>query len=109
MAKEKPAPQAKGNTETVTLTHLAEDLARATGLPMSTARDLLAILNDRMIEALLQGKNLQIRGVGTIRCVLGKARAGRNPRTGETISIPARNTLRFKPATDLARQIRDLP
>ncbi len=40
--------------------------------------------------------DVRIPGLGKITIVQRKARKGRNPRTGETIHIPARRALKFK-------------
>ena len=44
-------------------------------------------------------------GFGTFTVVKKKARTGRNPKTGETIKIPARRVPKFKPGKELKKAV----
>ncbi|MBN6742941.1 HU family DNA-binding protein [Acidithiobacillus sp. MC6.1] len=92
--------------DNLTLTHVAQDISVAIGLPLSTTRDIMALMVDRMAEGLVSGRALHIRGLGTIKPVLQKARNARNPITGEAILVPERRTLRFKASAELIRLMR---
>ncbi len=52
-------------------------------------------------EALAQGQRISLPGLGSFFVELHAARMGRNPRTGETIAIPARRRIHFKMAKGL--------
>ena len=52
-------------------------------------------------EALCKGANIEIRGFGTYKTIIRKARIGRNPRTGEQIQIAASQKVKFLPAKAL--------
>ncbi len=54
-------------------------------------------------EALVDGKDgfVRVHGFGTFEVAQRAARSGRNPKTGETIAIPARRMVRFRPASAL--------
>lgn len=47
-----------------------------------------------------------ISGLGTFKVKETKPRCGRNPKTGETIQIPASKRISFKPAIGLKKEIR---
>ncbi|ACU90772.1 HU family DNA-binding protein [Desulfomicrobium baculatum] len=47
-------------------------------------------------EALAKGQGISLPGLGSFSVMLHAARMGRNPRTGETIAIPARRRIHFK-------------
>ena len=47
-------------------------------------------------EALAQGQGISLPGLGSFSVAFHAARMGRNPRTGETIAIPARRRIHFK-------------
>jgi DNA-binding protein HU-beta len=51
--------------------------------------------------ALKRGDKVQISGFGTFETRKRKGRSGRNPRTGEEISIPASITAAFRPGKAL--------
>ena len=48
-----------------------------------------------------KGQRLRIPGFGTFSVIQRKARVGRNPKTGASINIPAKRTIKFKPASAL--------
>ena len=55
--------------------------------PHLTQRDIervVSVILERMIEALEQGGRVELRGFGALSVRSRGARAGRNPRTGET-------------------------
>ena len=58
----------------------------------SPKKALLAVLR----EALAQGEVVSLPGLGSFSAVVHAARMGRNPRTGESIAIPARRRVHFK-------------
>jgi nucleoid DNA-binding protein len=52
-------------------------------------------------EALSEKDTVQIAGFGNFKVSERKPRTGRNPQTGESIEIPARNAPKFVPAKAL--------
>ena len=77
-------------TKTQMMAHLAEksDLSKA---QVATVLDSLAEL------AYVEAKNgFAVPGIGKLLLVDRKARQGRNPATGETISIPAKTVVKFR-------------
>lgn len=56
--------------------------------------------------SLKKGKPVTLVGFGTFKVVKRKARTGRNPRTGETIKIPAKNIPVFKPGSELKAAVK---
>lgn len=60
------------------------------------------ILN-QMIEALNQGERIEVRGFGSFDLRHYGPRIARNPKTGETVNLPAKVAIHFKPG----KQIKD--
>lgn len=58
-----------------------------------------------MKDALESGENLKISGFGSFEVKQKKDRRGRNPQTGETITIEARRVVTFKPSSLLRQAI----
>lgn len=52
-------------------------------------------------NSLKKKEDVTISGFGTFRVKQTKARTGRNPKTGETIQIPAKKKIAFRAAKDL--------
>lgn len=50
------------------------------------------------LEALREGKQLSFFGLGVLAPVSKPERQARNPKTGETIVVPAKETFKFKPS-----------
>jgi DNA-binding protein HU-beta len=48
-----------------------------------------------------KGDRVQVPGFGSFSVSARAARTGRNPKTGESIDIPASKNIRFKPGKDL--------
>ena len=62
-------------------------------------KQITDVLNAQMELAYGEAKNgYTIPGIGKLVVVNRKARMGRNPATGETISIPAKRVLKFRVA-----------
>jgi len=55
--------------------------------------------------ALANGDEVALTGFGTFRISERGAREGRNPQTGERITIPSRKSPSFKPGTQLKRAV----
>ncbi len=79
---------------------LVDALASSTGMTKADAAravDALFATDSGIISTNLKsGKKVQITGFGTFEAKLRKARTGRNPRTGQTINIPATTSPSFR-------------
>ena len=75
----------------MTKAELVEDVARAAELTKKDAERLVEIVFESIIETLNQGEKIELRGFGSFPCVRERgARRGRNPKTGDPVSIPAK-------------------
>ncbi len=52
-------------------------------------------------KALREGEKVVVQGFGSFQTVMRKSKSARNPRTGETVVIPARRRIKFKMAKEL--------
>ena len=77
-------------------TELADRLAARTGLSKGVARDAVEGVFAIIGEALADGEDVRLPGFGTFGTRSRPARTGRNPRTGEVVSIPATTSPTFK-------------
>lgn len=60
---------------------------------------------DSISDALKNGENITLMGFGTFSVKRSAARTGRNPKTGETVAISARNTPAFKASAQLKKAV----
>ena len=75
---------------------LIDSIATSAGLTKADAGRALDAFTGNIASALQQGQSVSLVGFGTFSVKHRKARAGRNPRTGETIQIKASNNPSFK-------------
>ena len=75
---------------------LTDRVARRAGLSRSEAAKAVDAVLDSITKTLSKGGSVSLVGFGTFSVKARAARAGRNPRTGETIQIPASNVPGFK-------------
>ena len=68
---------------------MADRLAARAGLNKAAARDAVDSVFATIGEALADGDEVRIAGFGTFAARIRPARTGRNPRTGEAVSISA--------------------
>lgn len=79
------------------------------GLPRQTVAELVDDLFGIIRETLGQGENVKISGLGNFEVRDKKARRGRNPQSGESITISARRVVSFKPSGVLRKALRNKP
>ncbi len=60
---------------------------------------------DVLTTAVAHGERIEIRGFGGFSTIPRKARIGRNPKTGEHVSLPSRHAVHFKPGLDLRNRV----
>ena len=75
---------------------LIAQIAEKSGLSKKDAEKALAAVIDTITEAVSNGDKVQLVGFGSFEVKHRAARTGRNPKTKETITIPASNTPAFK-------------
>ena len=77
-------------------TELVAAVAEQAGLSKKDAEAAVKAFTDVVAEALKAGDKIQLVGFGTFELSERAAREGRNPRTGETMTIEASKTPKFK-------------
>ena len=70
----------------------------------SAGRALDSVINS-ITGALSKGDSVSLVGFGSWSVSKRAAREGRNPQTGKTISIAAKNVVKFKAGSDLQKSV----
>ena len=96
MAAKKPGAQA-----TVTLKHLAANLAESHEMSKKQTEAVLGDLVGLVTKHLKKGDRIRIGGLGILQVRKRAARMGRNPATGEPIQIKASKKVAFRAAKEL--------
>ena len=74
-------------------------------LSNSELNEVLEIFSQGIKSALIEGKNVELRGFGTFFTKeINEKYSARNPKTGEKIYVPKKNKVRFK----MSKKIRQL-
>ncbi|MCB2075890.1 MAG: integration host factor subunit beta [Novosphingobium sp.] len=60
---------------------------------------------DEIAERLTEGGRVELRGFGAFSTRYRHARRGRNPRTGEAVSVPDKRVPYFKPGKDMRARL----
>ena len=77
-------------------------------LPELQQRDVeLAVycMLEQMIAALAKGERIEIRGFGSFSIHHHAPRTGRNPKTGETVNLPEKVVIHFKPGKEIRDRV----
>ena len=89
----------------VTRKELAEAVANRLGFPLSTCSDIVDSFFDSMKASMLDGSSIKLVHFGTFSVRDKNPRKGRNPRTGESITIQPRQIVSFRPSKKLRAKI----
>ena len=90
----------------MTKSELIEVLARKQ--PQLAYRDIeLAVktILEYMSASLSSGERIEVRGFGSFSLHYRPARSGRNPKSGEPVSLPAKYVPHFKPGKELRERV----
>ena len=94
---------------TITRVNLAQEVCKAVGQYMEiTNRDSENIVTEiinAMIDALKTGDEVEVRGFGSFRIRTREARKGRNPKNGDSVTVPSKQVVYFKQGKDLKQYL----
>ena len=74
-------------------------------LPVRDVEQAVKSILEHMTEALEAGDRIEIRGFGSFSLHHRAPRIGRNPKTGESVSLAAKRVPHFKPGKELRDQV----
>jgi DNA-binding protein HU-beta len=99
------APPKPAGAATVTLKQLAAEIAENQQIAKREAETILTGLVGLLVDHLKSGDRLRIGGLGILEVKDRPERTGRNPATGEPITIKASKKIAFRPAKELKEAI----
>ena len=85
----------------MTKTELIAAVAEKAGITKKDAERVISATFETVTESLVKGDKVQVSGFGIFEVKSREARVGRNPRTKETIEIPATRLPAFKASKTL--------
>ena len=89
----------------MTKAELVDEVAKISDLTRKHSEVIVEAVFTSIIDALQKGDKIELRGFGSFRIRQRNARQGRNPKTGDTVSVPAKRIPYFKPGKELRELI----
>ena len=92
----------------MTKSELIEIIARRqTQLPYKDVELSVKALIEQMAQSLSSGERIEIRGFGSFSLHYRPPRVGRNPKTGESVSLEGKYVPHFKPGKELRERVNE--
>ena len=92
-------------TETITKADIIDHLHNEIGLNKSECKILIEDFFEEIKTALINNEEVKLSGFGNFELIDKKARPGRNPKTGEEVTISARRVVTFRSGNKLRKKI----
>ena len=73
----------------ITKLELANRISKKVNKPTTELKIVIETFLDEILNALAEGRRIEIRGFGVFKAKTRRERIGRNPRTGETVPVPS--------------------
>ena len=77
-----------------------------TGIKQVDVKTIVQKTFDVIIDSLMRSEKVELRNFGVFKIKERKARFGRNPRTGESVPVPPRKVVVFKPGLEMKQKIK---
>ena len=90
---------------TLTKADLADLLYDKVGLNKRESKDMVEAFFEELRKALEEGDVVKLSGFGNFELIEKKSRPGRNPKTGEEVTISARRVVTFRAGNKLRKKI----
>jgi integration host factor subunit beta len=84
---------------------LIQSLKEKNGISKAQAQKMVELFFDAMADALARGCRVEIRGLCSFKIKEYPGYTGRNPKTGERVTVKAKKLPFFKPGTDLKKRV----
>ena len=81
-------------------------IAEETGIKQTDVKRIVQRTLDHIIEAMVEGKTVELRNFGVFKVKSRKPRVGRNPRTGVTVPIPEKRIVSFKSGMAMKKKVK---
>jgi integration host factor subunit beta len=88
----------------MTKAELIEEVATLQSLPRKETELIVNTVFEQMTGALSRGDKVELRGFGSFRIRQRNSRNGRNPKTGDSVSVPGKRVPFFK----VGKRLREL-
>lgn len=77
-----------------------------TGIKQVDVKKIVQKTFDVIVDSLVHNEKVELRNFGVFKIKERRARFGRNPRTGESVPVPPRKVVIFKPGLEMKHKIK---
>ncbi len=84
---------------------LISELSRSNGISKAEAQRVIEVFFDAMADALARGERVEIRGLCAFKVKDYPSYTGRNPKTGEMVTVKPKKLPYFKAGMDLKKRV----
>ena len=85
---------------------IADKVHGVLGTTKADAERVVETVIDSIVATLKKGEDVSIAGLGIFKVKKRAARQARNPRTGESVNVPAMKVPKFQPAKALKEAVK---
>lgn len=89
----------------MTKADLVEEISQKTGLSKKDTGVVVNMIIENISKALSEGDKVELRGFGSFKVKSRRGRKARNPRTGDTVEVPAKLVPFFKASNELKDKV----
>lgn len=91
----------------MTKAELVEIISEETGVNKKDTGIIVNLIMENIGQALVDGDKVELRGFGSFKVKTRRSRLARNPRTGESVNVPAKRVPFFKASNDLKASLNE--
>lgn len=90
----------------MTKKEIVTKIADQTDMKQIDVRKVVQMTLDNIIESVSKSETVELRNFGVFKVKVKKARLGRNPKTGESVQIPEKKVVTFRPGLSMKDKVR---
>src|SRR5213080_5235545 len=95
-------------TANVTKKEIVKKISEDIGLTQLKTKDIVQRTLNAIIQTLVTEGRIELRNFGVFEVKRRAPRKARNPRTGDRVSVPAKNVVTFKPGKEMEELVRKM-
>lgn len=88
---------------------IVKTIAEKTALTQAQAAEVVQLTLESIIDTVLSDRRVELRNFGVFEVKQRQPRKARDPRTGATIEVPARQVVVWKPSRHVEERVARLP
>jgi nucleoid DNA-binding protein len=92
----------------MTKKEITRKIAERLGITQMLALEAVQMVFDGIVETLVDEGRIELRNFGVFEVKRRRPRKARNPLTGESISVPERTVVTFKPGLEMEQRVNEL-